>query len=118
MFKYLISMFGLLISFQVFAMDFKKIEWDYINAPKCNKDDIVILVQYGEAEIAKYVTPKPKGVPPGGGDFYLDMREKDDGLEEKVFNYIAKQHPDVIKNKDNPHLFLMPTEYIETSTWE
>ncbi len=54
-------------------MKIKIIDWDYRSNPSCQNGDIVVLVQYGEAEIAKYITPKPSGAPKGDENFVFEI---------------------------------------------
>jgi len=99
-------------------MKFEKLNWYYDSDPPCKNGDIVVLVQYGEAEIAKYVSPKPIGTSKGGGNFVFEVCDNEDGLEKKVFKAIKKLYPEVKNQKDNPLLFSCPAEFSDQAHWE
>jgi|GEM_PF-2482814 len=98
-------------------MNIEQINWDYDSDPPCKNGDIVVLVQYGEAEIAKYITPKPKGAPADGGNFIFEICDNEDDLEENAFKAISKQYPDVKQKTDDPLLFLCPIEFAKKAIW-
>lgn len=89
----------------------EKITWDYTSNPKCKNGDIVVLVQYGEAEIAKYITPKPKGAPIDGNDFIFEIREEDDNLAKELLKIILNQLPEIEHITETPLLFKVPVGY-------
>jgi len=99
-------------------MEIIKIIWKFGSKPKCKNLDIVMLVQYGEVEIAKYITPAPKGTPADGGDFIFEVCDNEDDLEEKAFIVIQHQYPEVTKESDIPFLFLCPVEISKNIVWE
>ena len=96
-------------------MNIEKISWDYISKPKCNNGDIVVLIQYGEAEIAKYITPKPKEAPNDDNDFIFEIYENMDKVEKQILRLILKQYPEIERATDKPFLFKYPLEYFKTS---
>ena len=98
-------------------MNIEKISWDYDSDPKCDNGDIVVLVQYGEAEIAKYISPKPNGAPKEGGNFIFAMCDNEDDLEHEVFQVIAMQFPEIKSKTINPLLFICPIEFSEKAIW-
>ena len=92
-------------------MRIEQIPWDDASDPECKNGDDVVLVQYGQAEFAKYVSPKPKGTPDGGGDFIFEMIDAEEDLEEEVFRAIAVQFPQIKQDTNKPLLFLCPAEF-------
>jgi len=99
-------------------MKIEKLLWDYKSDPPCKNGDIVVLVQYGEAEIARFVSPKPAGIPKDGGDYMFEICDNDDGLEGKVFKIIKKLFPDIKKQIDEPLLFSCPGEFAKLAIWD
>lgn len=99
-------------------MKITKISWDYESAPACKNEDIVVLVQYGQAEIARFVSPKPRGAPDDGGDFIFEMGDIDDKVAEQLFDVIKSQYPEVEKEIDMPFLFHCPAEFAEKVDWD
>ncbi|MGH1539152.1 MAG: hypothetical protein ACRBHB_01905 [Arenicella sp.] len=98
-------------------MSIEKINWNYISDPECENGDVVVLVQYDAAEIAKYVSPKPPNAPNEGGNFILEMCDNEDGLEEEVFNVISRQYPEIEEETENPLLFFCPAEFAQKAIW-
>ncbi len=98
-------------------MNIEQINWDKDSNPECENGDIVVLVQYKEAEIAKYISPKPQGVPDGGGDFIFEVCDNDDNLEEEIYKIISKQYPEVKQKTDDPLLFLCPSSFFKKVIW-
>lgn len=98
-------------------MNIIEINWDYESEPKCKNGDLVILVQYGEAEIAKYISPAPKGAPTEGSNFIFEMCDNEDDLEEKAFDIIRQKYPKVTKQHNMPFLFLCPIEFSKNAIW-
>jgi len=94
-----------------------KIAWDYVSDPNCKNGDVVVMVQYGEAEIAKYVSPKPKGSPAEGGNFTFVMCDNENDLEEEIFSVILAQYPEVGDEIDNPLLFYCPDKFTKKAIW-
>lgn len=95
-----------------------KIIWKFGHKPECKNQDIIMLAQYGELEIAKYITPAPKGAPIEGGDFIFEVCDNEDDLEEKAFTVIQHQYPEITKEPDIPFLFLCPIEISKNAVWE
>ena len=98
-------------------MSIARIKWDYMSEPECQSGDIVVLVQHGEAEIARYITPKPAGAPGGGGNYVFEICDNEDGLEQDVFKFIASQYPEIVHKEDEPLLFLCPVEFSKRAIW-
>ena len=102
----------------MFGMNIEKVNWDCNSDPECSNGDIVVLVQYGEAEIGKYVTPKPKDAPVEGGNFLLEMCSNEDDLEEEILKIISRQYPQVEKETNKPLLFLCPEKFSKRAIWD
>lgn len=99
-------------------MTFERIDWDLVSDPPCNDGDILVLVQYGAAEIVRYVTPKPRGAPRGKAKFILEVCDNDDGLEDEVMARIAERHPELLEDDDTPRLFTCPVSFSARAVWD
>ncbi len=88
----------------------RKIHWDYESPPQCENGEIIILVQDGRAEIARFVTPKPKSAPAGGGNFIFEMGEDlGEKFEVELFRRVAAEFPE-LEDEMNPILISCPED--------
>ena len=86
-------------------LNLEKIAWNYISSPACANGDLVLLVQNGEAEIAKFVSPKPKGAPEDNSDFVFEILDNSNRIAKQALTVIKESFPEIHIDATNPVLF-------------
>jgi len=80
--------------------------------------DPVLKENKMDTDYAKYISPAPKGTPIDAGNFIFEVCSNEDDLEEKVFDVIQQQYPEVKQKSDLPFLFLCPAEFLKDVVWD